>query len=79
MSAPPPPAPPAPGRGRVLLTACAIHVLHDGFLNSLYVLFPLMAAELSLSFAQVGLMKTTYSAALSLFQIPAGLLAEVVG
>ncbi len=79
MSAPPPPAPSAPGRGRILLTACAIHLLHDGFLNSLYVLFPLMAAELGLSFAQVGLMKTTYSAALSLFQIPAGLLAEVVG
>ncbi len=79
MPAPPPPAAPAPRRERILLTACAVHVLHDGFLNSLYVLFPLMAAELSLSFAQVGLMKTTYSAALSLFQIPAGLLAEVVG
>lgn len=79
MAVPPPPAPPPLRRGRVLLAACAIHVLHDGFLNSLYVLFPLMAAEFGLSYAQVGLMKTTYSAALSLFQIPAGLLAEVVG
>lgn len=79
MAVPPPAVPPPPRRGRVLLTACAIHILHDGFQNSLYVLFPLMAAELGLSFAQVGLMKTAYSAALSLFQIPAGLLAEVVG
>ncbi|MBI3080607.1 MAG: MFS transporter, partial [candidate division NC10 bacterium] len=45
MAVPPPPAPPPLRRGRVLLAACAIHVLHDGFLSSLYVLFPLMAAE----------------------------------
>jgi len=39
-------------------------------------MFPLRAREFSLSFAQVGLLKTSYSGAMSLFQIPAGLLAE---
>lgn len=79
MAGPPPPALPGSRRGRVLLTACAIHVLHDGFQNALYVLFPLMAADLQLSLTQVGLMKTVYSAAISLFQIPAGFLAEGLG
>ena len=57
-------------------TACATHFLHDGLCDLLYVMFPLRAREFSLSFAQVGLLKTSYSGAMSLFQIPAGLLAE---
>jgi len=59
-----------------LLITCAIHLLHDGLADLLYVLFPVWARELSLSFAQVGLLRTSYSGALALFQIPAGLLAE---
>ncbi len=62
-----------------LATSCTIHCLHDGFSDLLYVLFPVWAREFSLSFAQVGLLKTGYSGALSLFQLPAGLLAERVG
>ena len=34
------------------------------------------AREFSLSFAQVGLLRTGYSGALALFQVPAGFLAE---
>jgi MFS transporter, FSR family, fosmidomycin resistance protein len=60
----------------VLTTGCAIHFLHDGFTDLLYVLFPIWARELSLSFAEVGLLKTGFSGALALFQVPAGLLAE---
>ncbi len=64
-------------RGRATtVTACATHFLHDGLSDLLYVLFPLWAQEFSLSFAQVGLLKTAYSGAMSLFQIPAGFLAE---
>jgi FSR family fosmidomycin resistance protein-like MFS transporter len=59
-----------------LLTACALHFLHDGFTDLLYALFPIWAREFSLSFAQVGLLRTAYSGALALFQIPAGFLAE---
>jgi len=66
-----------PQRARATLAAsCAIHFLHDGCSDLLYVLFPVWAREFSLSFAQVGLLRTGYSGALALFQIPAGYLAE---
>jgi FSR family fosmidomycin resistance protein-like MFS transporter len=58
------------------VTACAVHFLHDGLSDILYVLFPLWAQQFTLSFAQVGILKTSYSGAMSLFQIPAGFLAE---
>ncbi|HSB80764.1 MAG TPA: MFS transporter [Candidatus Methylomirabilis sp.] len=59
-----------------LVTACAAHFLHDGFTDLLFVLFPVWARAFSLSFAEVGLLKTCYSGAMALFQVPAGLLAE---
>ncbi len=59
-----------------LVTACAAHLLHDGLSDLLYVIFPVWAREFSLSFTQVGLLKTGYSGALALFQVPAGFLAE---
>ncbi|MGA7105123.1 MAG: MFS transporter [Candidatus Deferrimicrobiaceae bacterium] len=66
-----------PQRARATLTAsCIIHFLHDGCSDLLYVLFPVWAREFSLSFAQVGLLRTGYSGALALFQIPAGYLAD---
>lgn len=64
-------------RARATLAAsCIIHFLHDGASDLLYPLFPVWAREFSLSFAEVGLLRTGYSGALALFQIPAGLLAE---
>lgn len=64
-------------RARATLAAsCVIHFLHDGCSDLLYVLFPVWAREFSLSFAQVGLLRSGYSGALALFQVPAGLLAE---
>src|SRR5512138_593316 len=69
-----------PKRSRVVLVAgCSLHFLHDGLAELLYVLFPLWARDLGLSFAQVGLLRTAYSGALALFQIPAGFLAERLG
>ena len=62
-----------------LAASCFIHFLHDGCSDLLYLLFPVWAREFSLSFAQVGLLRTGYSGALALFQIPAGFLAERFG
>ena len=59
-----------------LVASCAIHFVHDGCSDLLYILFPVWAREFSLSFAQVGLLRTGYSGALALFQVPAGFLAE---
>ncbi|MDR7486497.1 MAG: MFS transporter [Armatimonadota bacterium] len=64
-------------RGRLVLAVSNLaHVLHDGFSDILYVLFPVWAAQFHLSYAQVGLIKTLYTGGMSLSQIPAGLLAE---
>ncbi len=60
----------------VLATAACAHFIHDGFSDILYVLLPIWASEFSLSFAQVGLLKTAYSGGMAAFQIPAGLMAE---
>jgi MFS family permease len=66
-----------PRRARATLAAsCLVHFLHDGCSDLLYPLFPVWAREFSLSFAQVGLLRTAYSGSLALFQVPAGFLAE---
>jgi MFS family permease len=62
-----------------LATTCGAHFVHDGIADSLYVLLPFWAQALGLSYAQVGSIKTAYSAAMALLQAPAGLLAERVG
>jgi MFS family permease len=59
-----------------LALACAIHFVHDGFSEVVYVLLPLWAGELGLTLAQAGLLRTTYTTGMALFQIPAGMLAE---
>lgn len=70
----------SPHRPRWMLGICgALHFLHDGFGNALYILFPLAAADLHLEFSQVGLLKTVYSGALGFTQLPMGLLAEHLG
>jgi len=60
----------------VLLAAGALHFLHDGFSDVLYVLLPVWAGAFGLSLSQVGVMRTVYTGGMSLFQIPAGFLAE---
>ncbi len=45
----------------------------------LYVLLPVLAEQFGLSLTQVGLIRGAHRAAMSLFQIPAGLLSERMG
>ena len=73
-------AAPSARRGRAVLgTASAIHFVHDGFSDLIYILLPVWASQFGLSYAQVGLLRTVYSGGMAVFQIPAGLLAERVG
>jgi MFS transporter, FSR family, fosmidomycin resistance protein len=60
----------------VLGAASSIHFLHDGFSETLYVFLPIWAREFGLTLAQVGLIRSAYTGAMSAFQIPAGFLAE---
>jgi len=75
-------APSVPGRrrGRAMLGTCGgAHFLHDGLSDALYVLLPLWAEAFGLSLAQVGLLKTVFTAAQATFQLPAGFLSERIG
>jgi len=66
-------------RARSLFSFCSFHLLDDGFADCIYLLLPFIAAELHLSFSQVGLLKGAFSASMSLFQFPLSLLGERVG
>ncbi len=64
---------------KALTTACGAHIVHDGMHDTIFVLLPLWAEAFGLSYAQVGLLKSAYSGALAIFQMPAGLLSERIG
>ena len=59
-----------------LALAATAHFLHDGFADIIYVFLPLWATEFGLSLVQVGVIRTSYTGAMSLLQMPAGFLAE---
>jgi MFS family permease len=70
----------ASARERVALaTTSSAHFLHDGIADSLYVLLPIWAQAFGLNYTQAGSLKTAYSAAMAVFQMPAGVLAERCG
>ena len=60
-------------------TASAIHFLHDGFSDLLYLLLPVWQAELALSLSQVGLIKSCFSGMMAAAQVPFGLISERFG
>src|SRR5438105_1596643 len=62
--------------GRVLFIAAALHVCNDAFFAVMYPIMPFIAAELGLSYGEVGLIKTVFFGSAALLQLPAGLLAE---
>ncbi len=64
---------------RALFSFCAFHFVDDGFTDSIYLLLPFIAAELNLSFSQVGLLKGVFSGSMSFFQFPLSLLGERIG
>jgi MFS transporter, FSR family, fosmidomycin resistance protein len=61
---------------RVLFVASALHVCNDAFFAVMYPIMPFIAAELGLSYSEVGLVKTVFTGSSALLQLPAGLLAE---
>lgn len=62
-----------------LLGQSAMHAVNDALFSGVYPLLPLVAADLSLSYAQVGAIRTAYSGASAVLQLPAGLAAERYG
>jgi len=66
-------------RRRTMGVALPVHALHDGYSDLVYILLPIWQAEFALSYAAVGLLRSTLSGTMAAFQIPAGLLAERIG
>ena len=66
-------------RWRVLAIACLAHVLHDGCTDMLYLLLPFWQRELALSLTAVGVLKTLYSGAMAVFQVPGGTAGRALG
>ena len=64
---------------RVLSLCCATHWLHDGLSDVNYVLLPILAQTFNLPLVQVGLLRSAWRAATSVFEIPAGFMAERFG
>src|SRR5215212_2141646 len=63
-------------RNLTLWTCSSLHTVNDAFFAVIFPLLPLLADELHLSYAEVGLVKTSFSVASSALQVPVGLLAE---
>jgi FSR family fosmidomycin resistance protein-like MFS transporter len=61
---------------RTLATTSSVHFVHDGIGDALYVLLPFWAQAFGLSYAEVGTLRSAYSAALAFLQVPAGMLGE---
>lgn len=64
---------------RILGACCGAHILHDGYTDLLYVMFPIWQMAFGLSLAEVGSLKTLYSGAMASLQVPSSMLSEKVG
>ena len=64
---------------RALLFASAMHIWNDLFFALLVPLLPTIKEDLGLSFAEIGLLRSVFSGASAILQIPVGYLAESVG
>jgi FSR family fosmidomycin resistance protein-like MFS transporter len=61
---------------RTLVLASVAHALHDGYVDTLYVLLPVWQAEFSLDYAALAILRADYVATLAAFQVPSANLAK---
>jgi MFS family permease len=65
-----------PQPGRSLLSACVVHVLHDGYTDLLYALLPVWQAQFGLSYTGLAAVRTLYYGTMGGLQVPGDRLAE---
>ncbi|KHK60582.1 membrane protein [Burkholderia sp. A9] len=56
-------------RRRTLWAACGAHAVHDGLTDVIYVLLPIWQAQFAINFAQIGLLRGSYSGVMAGFQL----------
>ncbi|MFT7531988.1 MAG: FSR family fosmidomycin resistance protein-like MFS transporter [Gammaproteobacteria bacterium] len=59
-----------------LVVGCGAHFVQDGLVALQYVLLPLIAQSLSLNYAQVGVLRAIGHTAMTVMEIPAGMMAD---
>ena len=64
---------------QILLISAGVHATQDGLTSTVYVLLPILAQSLGLSYAQVGTVRAVYSGMMWVLEIPAGILSERFG
>jgi MFS family permease len=64
---------------RLLGAASVLHLTNDACFALLYPLLPFIAADLNLSYTEVGLVKAVFSGSSSALQLPVGVLGERLG
>ncbi len=69
----------APRSRRTLMFGSTMHVWSDLFFALLVPLLPFIKEDMGLSFTQVGMLRSVFSGATAILQVPAGLLAESAG
>ena len=62
---------------RTLWSACAAHILHDGYADLIYVLLPVWQAEFGIGFGALAVVRALYIGAMAGFQLPIGRMAEI--
>lgn len=69
----------AAGSHRILFASCGAHFIQDGLVALQYVLLPILAQTFGLNYAQVGFLRAVSNSAMTLLEIPAGVLSERFG
>ncbi|WP_371372757.1 MFS transporter [Sporomusa aerivorans] len=64
---------------KTLLIGGLAHFIHDGFTDMLYVFFPIWQAQFSLTFTEIGFLKTLFSGTMAGLQVPSSYLAYRIG
>ena len=64
---------------QTLAVSAGVHATQDGLTSTVYVLLPILAQSLGLSYAQVGTVRAVYSGMMWVLEIPAGILSERFG
>jgi MFS family permease len=67
------------GKWRVLSAGCLAHFTHDGFTDMLYIFFPIWQQFFSLSFTEIGFLRTLFSGTMAGFQLPSGIVVDRMG
>jgi len=62
-----------------LAACCGVHGVQDGLSAALYVILPTLAEVFGLSYAQVGVIRAVKNTAMTLFELPSGMLSERLG